>query len=65
MEQVTIVVPFYNVEAYIGECIDSLVKQTHNNIEILCIDDCSPDNSLAIVEEYAAKDNRTKIISHE
>ena len=65
MEQVTIIMPFYNVEAYIGECLDSLVKQTHNNIEILCVDDCSTDGSLDIVEAYAAMDHRIKIIKHD
>lgn len=64
MEQVTIVVPFYNVEAYIGECLDSLVIQTHNNVEILCVDDCSQDDSLTIVEAYAAMDCRIKIIKY-
>ena len=65
MEQVTIVVPFYNVEAYIGGCLDSLISQTHENIEILCIDDFSLDNSLAVVQAYAEKDHRIKVIKHD
>lgn len=65
MEQVTIVVPFYNVETYIGECLDSLIVQTHSNIEILCVDDCSMDGSLAIAEAYAANNAHIKIIRHE
>lgn len=65
MEQlVTIVVPFYNVREYIGECLDSLVEQTYRNIEILCIDDCSPDDSLEIVESYATRDSRIRIVKH-
>ena len=46
MDQVTVVVPFYNVETYIGDCLESLLRQTHKSIEILCVDDCSQDNSL-------------------
>ena len=64
MKKVTVVVPFYNVEAYIAECLDSLINQTHSNIEILCIDDCSSDNSRDIVSAYATKDSRIKIIRH-
>jgi len=63
-ETVSVVVPFYGVEPYIKECIDSLLCQTHSNLEILCIDDCSPDNSLEIVRAYAEKDSRIKIIRH-
>ena len=65
MDLVTIVVPFYNVERYIGECLQSLVRQTYHAIEILCIDDCSPDGSIEVVREYARRDDRIRIISHE
>lgn len=64
-ETVSVIVPFYGVEPFIGKCIDSLLHQTHNNLEILCIDDCSPDNSLEIVQAYADKDDRIKIIRHD
>lgn len=63
--KVTIVVPIYNVEPFIKECLDSLINQTLKEIEILCIDDCGTDNSIKITEEYAKKDNRIKIIHHE
>lgn len=65
LEQVSIIVPFYNVESYIGECLDSLINQSYRNIEILCIDDCSPDNSLEIAKSYADSDPRIKIIRHD
>ena len=64
-ETVSVIVPFYGVEAYIGKCIESLLCQTYSNLEILCIDDCSPDNSLEIVQAYADKDDRIKVIRHE
>ena len=65
MEKITIVVPFYNVEAYIDHCLTSLINQSHENIEILCIDDCSNDKSTDIVNTYAARDNRIRIIRHQ
>lgn len=62
MPKVSIIIPVYNVEKYLRECLDSVVNQTLSDIEIICVNDCSPDNSLAILEEYKAKDNRIKII---
>lgn len=59
---VSIIVPVYNVENYLKECLDSLVNQTLTNIEIICVNDASPDNSLAILKEYADKDKRIVII---
>jgi len=61
---VSIVVPFYNVEKYIGQCLDSIINQTYRNIEIICVDDCGQDNSIQIVKEYAKKDKRIKIVRH-
>jgi glycosyltransferase involved in cell wall biosynthesis len=52
------------MEKYLRKCLDSIVNQTIYDIEIICVDDCSTDNSLKILEEYAAKDNRMKIISN-
>lgn len=60
--KVSIVVPIYNVESYIKRCFDSLVTQTLSNIEIIAINDGSTDQSLAIVQEFAAKDQRIKVI---
>lgn len=62
MPYVSILVPIYNVEKYLKECLESLVNQTLNNIEIICINDGSTDNSLKIIKEYASKDSRIKII---
>lgn len=64
MIKVSVIVPVYNVELYLRECLDSIINQTLKEIEILCIDDCGTDNSYNILEEYAKKDNRIKIISH-
>ena len=60
---VTIVVPMYNVEKYIEKCINSLLNQTYQNIEIIIINDGTKDNSLAIAERKAKEDRRIKIIS--
>ena len=50
--KVTIVVPIYNVQEYIGRCLNSVLKQTYKNLEIICVDDCGQDKSMDIVEEY-------------
>ena len=62
---VSIVVPMYNVEAYIHECLESLLRQTHRRLEVLVVDDGSPDGSAAIAARMARKDRRIKIISQE
>lgn len=64
MHKVSIIIPIYNVEQYLVKCLDSVVNQTYKNLEIICVNDCSPDNSSEILKEYAAKDNRIKIINH-
>ncbi len=61
----TIAVAVYNTEEYLRDCMDSVVNQTYQNLEIICVNDCSTDNSLEILEEYAAKDKRIKIITNE
>lgn len=53
MPKVTVIVPVYNVEAYLARCLDSIVEQTWEDYEIICINDCSPDNSRQILAEYA------------
>lgn len=62
MPKVSVIIPVYNVEKYLRECLDSVVNQTLKDIEIICINDGSTDNSLQILEEYTQKDNRIKII---
>lgn len=64
MIKVSVIVPVYNVELYLRECLDSIINQTLKDIEIICIDDCSTDSSYKILEEYAKKDNRIKIFKN-
>ena len=59
--KISIIIPVYNVEKYLRECLDSCVNQTLADIEIICVDDCSTDNSYKILEEYQQKDSRIKI----
>ena len=62
MPKVSIIVPVYNVEAYLKECLDSLVNQTLQDIEIICVNDGSTDSCSKILDEYARKDNRVKVV---
>lgn len=59
---VSIVIPVYNVEEYLRECLDSVIAQTYDNLEIICVNDGSPDNSIDILKEYANLDKRIKVI---
>lgn len=63
--KISVIVPVYNVEQYIAQCLDSIVNQTFKDIEILCVDDCGTDESMQIVRCYAGLDSRIKIITHE
>lgn len=60
---VSIIVPVYNVEQYLPQCLDSIVNQTYENIEVICVNDGSHDNSIKILEKYASRDSRIKIVS--
>lgn len=62
---ISIIVPVYNVAPYLPKCLDSLVNQTYGDIEIICVNDGSTDHSGEILEEYAIKDKRIKIITQE
>lgn len=62
MEKVSVIVPVYNGEEYLRRCLDSIVKQTYKELEIILVNDGSKDNSLKIMEEYAKKDKRIIII---
>lgn len=61
-ELVTIIVPVYKVEEYLSRCVDSILSQTYTNLEILLINDGSPDNCGEICEEYAKLDNRIRVV---
>ena len=64
MPKVSVLIPAYNVAPYINECIDSVLNQTLQDFEIICVDDCSTDTTLSILQEYAAKDDRINVIIH-
>ena len=59
---ISVIVPVYNVEKYIRNCLDSIINQTYKDLEIILVDDGSTDNSGAICDEYAQKDSRIKVI---
>ena len=63
MAKVSIIIPIYNEEKYLEQCLDSICGQTWKETEIICIDDGSTDNSPRILESYAKKDSRIKIIT--
>ena len=64
--KVSVIVPVYNVEQYLARCLDSILAQTYHDYEIICVNDCSPDNSSAILSEYASKhSDRIKVITNE
>ncbi len=65
MTKLSIIVPVYNVEKYLHKCLESLIKQTLKDIEIICVNDGSMDNSLAILKEFASKDSRIRIIDNQ
>lgn len=59
---ISVMVPVYNVENYLEKCLDSIIDQTYQNLEIILVNDGSKDNSPKICDEYAKKDNRIKVI---
>ncbi len=61
----SVVVPVYNTEKWLKRCLDSLLGQSYKNIEVICVDDASPDGSKEILSAYAARDARVKVVSHE
>ena len=62
MDLISVIVPIYNVEKYLRRCVDSIIAQTYSNLEIILVDDGSPDNCPAICDEYAKKDSRVRVI---
>ena len=63
-DKVSIIVAVYNIEKYIGKCIESLIAQIYRNIEIILVDDNSNDRSGIICDEYKRKDQRIKVLHH-
>ena len=61
-EKTSVIVPIYKVEEYLHRCIDSIINQTYTNLEIILVDDGSPDNCPMICDEYAKKDSRIRVI---
>lgn len=62
MPQISVIVPVYKVEQYLNRCVDSILNQTYTDLEIILVDDGSPDNCPAICDDYAAQDARVKVI---
>ena len=63
--KISVIVPIYKVEKYLKKCVDSIINQTYTNLEIILVEDGSPDNSGKICDEYAKKDGRIKVIHKE
>lgn len=62
MHKISVIIPIYNVEKYLAQCLDSVLNQTYRNLEIILVNDGSTDSSPRICDEYAAKDPRIKVI---
>lgn len=63
MEKVSIIIPVYNVEKYLPMCLNSVIGQTYADLEIICVDDGSPDRSAAVISSFGGKDRRIRLIS--
>ena len=61
---VSIIIPSFNVEQYIGQCLDSIIVQKNNNIEIICVDDNSTDNTVNIIKKYASQYDFIKVVEN-
>ena len=59
---ISVIVPIYNVEKYLARCVDSIVNQTYKNLEIILVDDGSPDRCSQMCDDYAEKDRRIKVV---
>lgn len=62
MSLISVIIPIYNVEKYLRQCLDTVINQSYKNLEIILVDDGSPDGCANICEEYALKDSRIKVI---
>ena len=61
MVKISVIIPIYNMENYLAECLDSVISQSLREIEIICINDGSTDNTQYILDQYKKKDNRIKV----
>lgn len=64
LPKISVIVPVYNVEEFVAQCLDSIINQTYKNLEIICIDDCGSDKSVDIIKNYIQKDKRIKLLRH-
>ncbi|MBR5130212.1 MAG: glycosyltransferase [Alphaproteobacteria bacterium] len=65
MAKISVIIPVYNAEEFLPECLDSVLDQTHKNFEIICVNDGSTDNSLSVLNAYAKMDKRIKVYTQE
>lgn len=65
MKKISVIVPVYNVEKYLSRCLDSLLNQDYKDYEIICVNDCSQDNSLSILKKYEKENSKIKVITNE
>ncbi len=63
--KISVVIPVYNTEKYLPACLDSVLNQTHRGLEVICVNDGSPDDSASILAEYAARDSRVRVLTQE
>ena len=64
MSKISVIIPAYNASLNLRECLDSIINQTHKDLEIILVDDCSSDDTYDIMREYASKDNRIVLIKN-
>ena len=64
-KKISIIIPVYNSEDFLRTCLDSLIKQSYKNLEIIIVNDGSPKNCKEIANEYIKKDNKIKYVEHE
>lgn len=62
---ISVIVPVYNVEKYLAQCLESILASTYRNLEIICVDDASADGSPEILKQYAERDPRIRVIRSE
>ena len=65
MPKISVIIPVYNTEKYLEQCLESVINQTYKDLEIICVNDASTDNSFDVINEYSKKDSRIKYINFE